>query len=61
MEAVKVWNWPGHSVLLIKLVRIPDGDEAYDDGRDGQQVEGGVQELGPDATAATATAIDQHG
>ena len=43
------------------LVPVEDGHEADDDARDGQDVEHGVEELVPDAAAAAASAVHEHG
>lgn len=62
MNAVEVGN--GYWVALVvgaEVVRVEHRDEADGDARDGEDVEQGVQELVPDATAATHRAVHQHG
>ena len=45
---------------LVAGVVVPGRDEAHDDAGDGQQVEGGVQQLAPHAPAAAARPVHQH-
>jgi len=61
VEAVEVWDGFGESGLVLgQLVRVPDGDEADGDARNGQHVENRVQQLGPNPTATSAATISQH-
>lgn len=56
MEAVEVGDGDGLSVV----VRVQDRDEAHGDGRDGQDVEQGVEELLVDLSAASVGAVGQQ-
>jgi len=42
-------------------MRLQDGDESKRDARDGQEVEHGVEQFVPDATAATTRSVEKHG
>ena len=62
VETVEVRDGGGpavgrHAVLVV----VPGGDEPHDDTGDSQEVEHGVEELGPDATTTPARAVHQHG
>ena len=62
VETVEVRDGGGpavgrHAVLVV----VPGGDEPHDDTGDSQEVEHGVEELGPDATTTPASAVHQHG
>ena len=62
VEAVEVGDGRGVAVAVgAEVVRVEHGDEADDDAGDGQDVEDGVQQLVPDAAAAAAGAVHQHG
>ena len=62
MEAVKVGDGRGVAVGVgAEVVAVEDGEESDGDAGDGQDVEDGVQQLVPDAAAAAASAVHQHG
>lgn len=62
VETVEVRDGGGPAVGRdAVLVVVPGGDEAHDDTGDSQEVEHGVEELGPDATTTPASAVHQHG
>ncbi len=62
VEAVEVGDRRGVAVLVDpEVVRVEDGDKPEGDAGRGQQVEHGVQQLSPDASAAPARSVHEHG
>ena len=62
MERVEVGDGRGVAVGVgAEVVAVEDGEEADGDAGDGQDVEDGVEELVPQAAAAAAGAVHQHG
>ena len=61
MKTVKVGDGRGVAILVRpQVVRVQHCDKGNGHAGDGQDVEHGVEQLVPNATAAAASAIDEH-
>lgn len=61
MKTVEIGNWCRVSIFVhSQVVRVEDSNESDDDAGNSQNVEDGVKQFVPNATATTAGPVHQH-